>query len=309
MSTDSRIQTIIADSLAFAVRWYYESLRSSKWLVYEISIGSSMDILHSMLDSVIESPMPCLIEVSRFRPRKYSPSIRMEKSRWSCLSLPGINPRRSTGALNSPAKLIKVLLIIRYIHMTDLVDQMFPPINRKTAPDFTDFNFWRAPAAVFEFPDLSPPSPALSARSDSSSRLPSFPRLNSIASSLSRRSSRSALTGSEITAPPSRTARGTTPSSPLLQATVVEEALGEDDEDDRSESESMPGSLPNGSDFERLRAAALRNGRKDGVTEAEAYKSAVRRAEQHSSEEEEDDSDDDRDDEFGDQLDFSSVPY
>lgn len=187
---------------------------------------------------------------------------------------------------------------------------MFPPINRKTAPDFTDFNFWRAPAAVFEFPDLSPPSPALSARSDTSSRLPSFPRLNSIASSLSRRSSRSALTGSEITSPSSRTTRGTTPSSPLLQATVVEEGLSDEDEDDRSESESMPGSLPNGSDFERLRAAALRNGRKDGVTEAEAYKSAVRRGDENSSdEEEEEDSDDDRDDEFGDQLDFSSVPY
>ncbi|KAL0580719.1 lipin Ned1 [Marasmius crinis-equi] len=57
-----------------------------------------------------------------------------------------------------------------YIHMTDLVDQMFPPINRKWAPEFTDFNYWKAPMQEFPLPDLSPPSPALSARSDTSNR-------------------------------------------------------------------------------------------------------------------------------------------
>ena len=50
--------------------------------------------------------------------------------------------------------------------MTDLVDQMFPPIHRKWAPEFTDFNYWRAPVQEFPLPDLSPPSPVLSARSD-----------------------------------------------------------------------------------------------------------------------------------------------
>ncbi|KAH0840282.1 Lipin/Ned1/Smp2-domain-containing protein [Lanmaoa asiatica] len=57
-----------------------------------------------------------------------------------------------------------------YIHMTDLVDQMFPPINRKWAPDYTDFNYWRPPIQDFALPDLTPPSPALSARSDTSSQ-------------------------------------------------------------------------------------------------------------------------------------------
>ena len=63
--------------------------------------------------------------------------------------------------------------------MTDLVDQMFPPIHRKWAPEFTDANFWRQPIAAFDFPDFrpsspqpsgtpAPPSPALSARSDAS---------------------------------------------------------------------------------------------------------------------------------------------
>ena len=69
--------------------------------------------------------------------------------------------------------------------MTDLVDQMFPPINRKWAPEYTDVNFWRQPMPTFDFPDVTrpsspnpsspsstlavlPPSPALSARSDAS---------------------------------------------------------------------------------------------------------------------------------------------
>ena len=54
--------------------------------------------------------------------------------------------------------------------MTDLVDQMFPPIHRKWANDFTDFNYWKPPMQDFTLPDLSPPSPALSARSDVSNQ-------------------------------------------------------------------------------------------------------------------------------------------
>lgn len=60
--------------------------------------------------------------------------------------------------------------LYRYIHMTDLVDQMFPPINRKWASEYTDFNYWKAPVADIPLPDLSPPSPALSARSDTSNQ-------------------------------------------------------------------------------------------------------------------------------------------
>lgn len=54
--------------------------------------------------------------------------------------------------------------------MTDLVDQMFPPIHRKWAAEYTDFNYWKAPIQEFSLPDLSPPSPALSARSDTSNQ-------------------------------------------------------------------------------------------------------------------------------------------
>ncbi|KAJ7639201.1 LNS2-domain-containing protein [Roridomyces roridus] len=58
-----------------------------------------------------------------------------------------------------------------YIHMTDLVDQMFPPIHRKWTPEYTDFNYWKPPVQEYALPDFSPPSPALSARSDTSSTL------------------------------------------------------------------------------------------------------------------------------------------
>ncbi|KAH9482509.1 Nuclear elongation and deformation protein 1 [Psilocybe cubensis] len=57
-----------------------------------------------------------------------------------------------------------------YIHMTDLVDQMFPPIHRKWTPEYTDFNYWKTPVQDFPLPDMSPPSPALSARSDTSNQ-------------------------------------------------------------------------------------------------------------------------------------------
>lgn len=54
--------------------------------------------------------------------------------------------------------------------MTDLVDQMFPPIHRKWTPEYTDFNYWKTPVQDYPLPDLSPPSPALSARSDTSNQ-------------------------------------------------------------------------------------------------------------------------------------------
>ena len=54
--------------------------------------------------------------------------------------------------------------------MTDLVDQMFPPIHHHMDAHFTDFNFWRSPMDEDDLPELTPPSPALSARSDTSNQ-------------------------------------------------------------------------------------------------------------------------------------------
>ncbi|KAI0751040.1 Lipin/Ned1/Smp2-domain-containing protein [Daedaleopsis nitida] len=77
-----------------------------------------------------------------------------------------------------------------YIHMTDLVDQMFPPINRKWASEYTDFNYWKAPMQEFPLPDLSPPSPALSARSDTSNQS-TFARIRNFSLVSSRQPTRS----------------------------------------------------------------------------------------------------------------------
>ncbi|KAF7301989.1 Nuclear elongation and deformation protein 1 [Mycena indigotica] len=87
-----------------------------------------------------------------------------------------------------------------YIHMTDLVDQMFPPIHRKWTPEYTDFNFWKAPVQEFPLPDLSPPSPALSARSDTSnqsalSRLRNFSLVGSRQSSTMRQAALNKVNG------------------------------------------------------------------------------------------------------------------
>lgn len=77
-----------------------------------------------------------------------------------------------------------------YIHMTDLVDQMFPPITHKWESEFTDNNYWKAPLAEFPLPDVAPPSPALSAHSDVSNRS-AFARLRNF--SLRRTSSSRSL--------------------------------------------------------------------------------------------------------------------
>lgn len=194
--------------------------------------------------------------------------------------------------------------------MTDLVDQMFPPINRTTEPEYTDFSFWRAPVSHFELPDLTPPSPALSARSDSS-RL-GLGRLGNIASSLSRRSSRAGLADRPaLLAGSSGAARGSragTPSSPLLQATVMEEDHGTDNEDERSESESMPGSLPNASDFENYRAAVERSNRRRRDPDAEHDELERGEMDRDGGNEYDEEEELRDDDDFGEEMDFTSVP-
>lgn len=41
-----------------------------------------------------------------------------------------------------------------YIHLNDLVDQIFPPINKSVSEEFSDYNFWKAPLPEIELPDL-----------------------------------------------------------------------------------------------------------------------------------------------------------
>ncbi|KAG1830376.1 Lipin/Ned1/Smp2-domain-containing protein [Suillus variegatus] len=94
-----------------------------------------------------------------------------------------------------------------YIHMTDIVDQMFPPINRQWAVEFTDFNYWKMPVQEFALPDLTPPSPALSARSDTSNQS-TLARLRNF-SLVGRRQSRDMT---QFSLPPPVLAREGTPS-------------------------------------------------------------------------------------------------
>jgi len=87
--------------------------------------------------------------------------------------------------------------------MTDLVDQMFPPITHKWESEFTDNNYWKTPLAEFPLPDLAPPSPALSARSDVSNQS-AFARLRNF----SLRSTSSSRSRSFASSPPIEARRG-----------------------------------------------------------------------------------------------------
>lgn len=77
-----------------------------------------------------------------------------------------------------------------YIAMTNLVNETFPPTERSTQPAFNDFNYWRPALPEVDLPDLTPASPALSARSDS--RMSVF-RVGAIAGAISKRASRNQL--------------------------------------------------------------------------------------------------------------------
>lgn len=140
--------------------------------------------------------------------------------------------------------------------MTDLVDQMFPPVHKKWATEFTDFNYWRDPLPEVDLPELDPPlSPALSAVSDTSvtsrlSRLRNF----------SLRSSSSTPTAAAAANSVARNGRKEVSPSPLVRS-VVSDDRSTTLADSASESEehhrharrklsfdSMPGSLP-GSEY------------------------------------------------------------
>ncbi|KAG2221398.1 hypothetical protein INT45_012649 [Circinella minor] len=40
-----------------------------------------------------------------------------------------------------------------YLHLNDLVDQIFPPINKAIDEEFSDYNFWKSPLPEIELPD------------------------------------------------------------------------------------------------------------------------------------------------------------
>jgi phosphatidate phosphatase LPIN len=44
-----------------------------------------------------------------------------------------------------------------YIHLNDLVDQIFPPIHRAIDEEYNDWNFWKTPLPDIDIPELDEP--------------------------------------------------------------------------------------------------------------------------------------------------------
>jgi phosphatidate phosphatase LPIN len=46
-----------------------------------------------------------------------------------------------------------------YVHLNDLVDQIFPPINKTIQEEYSDYNFWKAPLPEIDIPELEEQGP------------------------------------------------------------------------------------------------------------------------------------------------------
>ncbi|WRT70812.1 uncharacterized protein IL334_007811 [Kwoniella shivajii] len=128
---------------------------------------------------------------------------------------------------------VKTELLSAAGHTGSYIQLVFPPVSTKFKPEYTDFNYWRDNIADIPIPDLSPPSPALSARSDTSGRLSVLGKIAGIG----RRGSKQPLL--PTSEPSSR------PSSPLFAPSMTPDDFseGEGDDDDKKSQISMPGSF------------------------------------------------------------------
>ncbi|KAI8380073.1 Lipin/Ned1/Smp2-domain-containing protein [Blakeslea trispora] len=88
-----------------------------------------------------------------------------------------------------------------YIHLTDLVDQIFPPINRVEDEEFNDWNYWKPPKLEIDIPELDiplePTSPKPKPIKPDVSALPPSSVVASSSSSTSRSLLRSFTGGSQ----------------------------------------------------------------------------------------------------------------
>ncbi|KAK8850640.1 hypothetical protein IAR55_004559 [Kwoniella newhampshirensis] len=128
------------------------------------------------------------------------------------------------------AGVVKTELLSAAGHKGSYIQLVFPPVSTKFKPEFTDFNYWRSTIPDIPIPDLAPPSPALSARSDTSGRLSVLGKIAGIG----RRSSKQTILPTND--PSSR------PSSPLIAPSMTPDELSELEDDQRSQ-DSMPGSF------------------------------------------------------------------
>ncbi|KAG6861570.1 hypothetical protein C0995_014866 [Termitomyces sp. Mi166 len=167
---------------ADATRAYLEGIKQNNYQLPEGPVIMSPDRLITSLhrEVILRKPevfkMACLRDIQRlFGEASRNPFYAGFGNRITdALSYRSVNvPSARIFTIDSTGEVKMELLELAgykssYIHMTDLVDQMFPSIHRKWTPEFTDFNYWKTPVQDFPLPDLSPPSPALSARSDTS---------------------------------------------------------------------------------------------------------------------------------------------
>ncbi|ORX40786.1 Lipin/Ned1/Smp2-domain-containing protein [Kockovaella imperatae] len=132
-----------------------------------------------------------------------------------------------------------------YMGLNDLVNETFPPVKTKVKPEFTDFNWWRSSIPDVQLPDLTPVpvSPALSARSASSTTSSRYNVLGRISQTIGRKSSRPILP-SNLDDTKSLSSR---PSSPLMGPALTSDELSDTEEYGehrvRPRQNSMPGSF------------------------------------------------------------------
>ncbi|KAK4513215.1 mRNA 3' end processing factor [Mucor velutinosus] len=80
-----------------------------------------------------------------------------------------------------------------YIHLNDLVDQIFPPINRVVDEEFNDWNYWKAPVADIDIPELDVPVEPVSPKPKPIKPDPSALPASSVVASTSSSSGRGLL--------------------------------------------------------------------------------------------------------------------
>ncbi|KAG8965034.1 hypothetical protein FRC00_012933 [Tulasnella sp. 408] len=125
-----------------------------------------------------------------------------------------------------------------------------PPVHKKLATEFTDFNYWRNPLLDVDLPDLDLPSPALSAVSDASVTS----RLSRLRNFSLRSSSSTPTAAAAAAAAAARSGR-----KELVRTTLADSASESKEHHQQARRklsyDSMPGSLPGlqygGSDGER----------------------------------------------------------
>ncbi|KAH9998460.1 Lipin/Ned1/Smp2-domain-containing protein [Russula compacta] len=240
---------------ADSTRYYLQGIKQNDYQLPEGPVIMSPDRLMASLhrEVIMRKPevfkMACLRDIQRlFGPAAPLPFYAGFGNR--------ISDALSYRSVNSES-------VQSYIHMTDLVDQMFPPITHKWESEFTDHNYWKAPLAEFPLPVITPPSPALSARSDTSNQsafarlrnfsLPSRGRNMDVSSSHNHQRQLSSIErlGNALAGLASRSVSPSTPSA--YESESEEDCDSHDASDDHAgrrrrlrkrSTRSMPGSLP-----------------------------------------------------------------